>query len=266
MFIISIIICDKLFKFFAKVLDSYILSDDYEHNQDQDSKNYLLEQFSCFRTIATGQCESNMVIVSTSLGKIKGRFARTKGGKIIYSFKGLPYAEPPIGPLRFAAPKPVKPWSDSVIFSGKKDSSMSLQVPVLAPESKFILGSEDCLYLNVFTPQLPGDNGIGSTYPVIVWIHGGAFCVGSNDSQLYGPDYLLDYGVVLVTINYRYESQNYLICKYPFWIMHPTILIVGSIIEEKKIIFLNDKYIYYIQAIGNNTQNYCNNNNGQKTH
>ena len=67
-----------------------------------------------------------------------------------------------------------------------------------------ILGSEDCLYLNVFTPQLPGDNGVGSTYPVIVWIHGGAFCVGSNDSQMYGPDYLLDYGVVLVTINYRY--------------------------------------------------------------
>ena len=51
-----------------------------------------------------------------------------------------------------------------------------------------------------FTPQLPG---VSPIYPVIVWVHGGAFCVGSNDSRIYGPDYLLDYGVVLVTINYR---------------------------------------------------------------
>ena len=71
-----------------------------------------------------------------------------------------------------------------------------------SPESKFALGQEDCLYLNVFTPQLPGA-GISPIYPVIVWVHGGAFCVGSNDSRIYGPEYLLDYGVVLVTINYR---------------------------------------------------------------
>ena len=168
-----------------------------------------------------------MAIVLTSLGKIKGRITQTKQEKPIYSFRGIPYAEPPVGNLRFAAPQPIKPWNKILNLSGKRESPISLQVPVMvrnisddieyklgpskvmfsspffqSPESKFALGQEDCLYLNVFTPMLPGA-GVSPIYPVIVWIHGGAFCVGSNDSRIYGPDYLLDYGVVLVTINYR---------------------------------------------------------------
>lgn len=58
------------------------------------------------------------------------------------------------------------------------------------------------MYLNVYTPYLPGA-GVDLLLPVIVWFHGGAFCVGSNESKLYGPDLLLDHGVVLVTVNYR---------------------------------------------------------------
>ena len=83
---------------------------------------------------------------------------------------------------------------------------LSLQVPILAPESKFALGQEDCLYLNIFTPKIPIETPgiLSSTFPVIVFIHGGAFCVGSNDSRMYGPEYLLDHGdIVFITINYR---------------------------------------------------------------
>ena len=88
-------------------------------------------------------------------------------------------------------------------LTGKKESPTCMQVNVISPESKFVLGQEDCLYLNVFTPHLPS-SGLGhDLLPVIVFIHGGAFCVGSNESRIYGPDTFLDQSVVLVTINYR---------------------------------------------------------------
>ena len=87
-------------------------------------------------------------------------------------------------------------------LTGKKESPTCMQVNVISPESKFVLGQEDCLYLNVFTPHLPS-SGLGHDLPVIVFIHGGAFCVGSNESRIYGPDIFLDESVVLVTINYR---------------------------------------------------------------
>ena len=90
-------------------------------------------------------------------------------------------------------------------LTGKKESPTCMQVNVISPESKFVLGQEDCLYLNVFTPHLPSLSHVflGDDLPVIVFIHGGAFCVGSNESRIYGPDIFLDQSVVLVTINYR---------------------------------------------------------------
>ena len=143
-----------------------------------------------------------MVLAVTSLGKVKGRLTRSKAGKAIYSFKGIPYAQPPVGDLRFAKPQPVKPWNRTLDLSGKREAPSCMQVNLIAPESKFLLGQEDCLYLNIYTPHLPG-GGVGLNLPVIFWIHGGAFCLGDNDSRMYGPDLILDYNVVLVTINYR---------------------------------------------------------------
>jgi len=150
-----------------------------------------------------------MALVVTNYGKVKGRQCRSKQGKTIYSFKGIPYAQPPIGHLRFERPKQVKPWRKTLDLTGKKESPTCLQVNVISPESKFLIGEEDCLYLNVFTPHLP-ENGVGLDIPVIVFIHGGAFCVGSNESRLYGPDYFLDHSVVLVTINYRLGPLGFL--------------------------------------------------------
>lgn len=72
-----------------------------------------------------------MAIVLTSLGKIKGRITQTKQEKPIFSFRGIPYAEPPVGNLRFAAPQPVKPWNKILNLSGKRESPISLQVPVM---------------------------------------------------------------------------------------------------------------------------------------
>lgn len=140
-------------------------------------------------------------IVLTSLGKIKGRQTRSKNGKQVFAFKAIPYGQPPVGELRFEKPQPAMPWQRT-LDAAKKESPACLQVNVMSPESRFFIGQEDCLYLNVFTPLIPG-GGMSVLLPVIVWIHGGAFCVGSNDSKLYGPELILDHGVVLVSINYR---------------------------------------------------------------
>lgn len=84
-----------------------------------------------------------MALVLTSLGKVKGRSVRTKGGKIISSFRAIPYAQPPIGGLRFARPQPVHPWIRTLDGS-RNESPSCLQVNVLSPESKLYLGIYLC--------------------------------------------------------------------------------------------------------------------------
>ena len=153
-----------------------------------------------------------MALVETSLGKIKGASRRSKLGKTFFSFKGIPYAQPPIGDLRFAKPVPIAAWTNVLDLSRNKESPACWQVNPLFPESdsRFLMkGQEDCLYLNVYTHKLPDDDNVLSL-PVIFWIHGGAFTVECNDSRMYGPDLLLEHDVVLVTINYRLGPLGFL--------------------------------------------------------
>ena len=89
-----------------------------------------------------------------------------------------------------------------------------IQRNVILPERDFLIfGKEDCLYLNVFTPQLQSDDG-DDPIPVIVWFHGGAFSIGDNNSAIYGPGTLFDgapgRGVVLVTVQYRLGPFGFL--------------------------------------------------------
>lgn len=129
--------------------------------------------------------------------------ARTRCGQVqgfekngLLNFRGIPYAAPPVGPLRFRAPEPLIPWE------GVRDATQygpnSLQAPLegdLFPPPPPRPMDEDCLYLNVTTPALTG------SMPVMVWIHGGGFTIGS------GADFsardLATRGVVVVSINYR---------------------------------------------------------------
>ncbi|XP_026760793.1 carboxylic ester hydrolase-like [Galleria mellonella] len=147
-------------------------------------------------------------IVSTQLGTLRGRklVARTTSQTSYYSFKGIRYAQPPRGPLRFRPPVPLEPWS------GVRDA---LEEGAVCPH-RFMLfdtykGDEDCLFLNVYTPALPDKlTGYNPKLAVMVWIHGGAFAVGSGNAFLYGPDHLVGAGVVLVTLNYRLGALGFL--------------------------------------------------------
>jgi carboxylesterase type B len=135
-------------------------------------------------------------IATIRQGQLKGVTGTDLNGERYYKFLGIPYAKPPVGPLRFKAPQPAESWI--CIQDATKEGN-----PCLAPDPltmKF-LGSEDCLYLNVFTRELPRD-GLSSK-PVMVFIHGGGFTVGSGSEQMLGSKNLMAEDVVLVTINYR---------------------------------------------------------------
>ena len=149
-------------------------------------------------------------VVETSAGWIKGRRTKTDLGRKIFSFTGIPYAKPPIGPLRFRRSSPCDPWYGCLDTTGV--SEPCIQPNMFFPTSRFRMGSEDCLYLNVYTPTLSqaGQGENENLKPVLIFIHGGAFAVGSNDSRLYGPEILLDQDLVLVCMNYRLGTLGFL--------------------------------------------------------
>ncbi|XP_063989887.1 esterase B1-like isoform X2 [Diachasmimorpha longicaudata] len=139
--------------------------------------------------------------VEIDTGKLKGSKETSVSGREYVAFKGIPYAEPPVGELRFEDPRPPLKWTGVREATNFGDNCAHID-----PIIRGITGSDDCLYLNVYTtsihPQIPK--------AVMVWIHGGAFVLGSGDDTLYGPDYLIDKDIVLVTINYRVGILGFL--------------------------------------------------------
>ncbi|XP_062395041.1 putative inactive carboxylesterase 4 isoform X2 [Sardina pilchardus] len=145
-------------------------------------------------------------LIHTKLGALRGEYLRVRGKTIVvHSYLGVPFANPPVGPLRLAPPQPVQGWEGvrdatkqppmclqdrqlSVIAT--KELSMAFEIPEV---------SEDCLYLNIYTPAKPAED---AKLPVMVWIHGGALVMGS--ASFYDGSALAAYqNVVVVLIQYR---------------------------------------------------------------
>ncbi|KAI4468852.1 carboxylesterase [Holotrichia oblita] len=143
------------------------------------------------------------VIVQIEEGALKGTTRTDINGRTIYSFLGIPYAKPPVGELRFKAPQPPEKWIGVRNATANGNGCYSRNM------LNMITGSEDCLFLNVFTPELPAEN-TNSLKPVMLWIHGGGYTSGSSDIKVYGPDFLLTEDIVLVTINYRLGVLGFL--------------------------------------------------------
>ncbi|MGW0751547.1 carboxylesterase/lipase family protein [Streptomyces sp. NPDC002587] len=118
------------------------------------------------------------------------------------TFDGIPYAAPPTGPLRWQAPVPAATWRG--VRDATRPAQRCVQMP--APAAGAVLGSEDCLYLNVTTPA--PKPAAGRKRPVLVWMHGGAFLGGSGSD--YGAGQLAVRGdTVVVTVNYRLGIFGY---------------------------------------------------------
>ncbi|MEW6354773.1 MAG: carboxylesterase/lipase family protein [Planctomycetota bacterium] len=118
-------------------------------------------------------------------------------------YRGIPFAAPPVGDLRWKPPQPVVPW-EGVRECIQYGPSCPQPTPLMGPPP--VKSSEDCLYLNVWTPANRGDRKL----PVMVWIHGGGFTTGSGSGPWYEGSALARQGVVVVTINYRLGPFGYL--------------------------------------------------------
>ncbi|CAK1540430.1 unnamed protein product [Leptosia nina] len=138
--------------------------------------------------------EDTMAVVTVEQGMVEGVFCNIDETNY-YAFKGIPYAKPPIGKLRFKAPEPPEPWEG--IHNASEHGPVCPQYNDRL--NKIEPGSEDCLYLNVYTRKLKTN----SPCPVLVWIHGGGFYTGSGNSDYFGPEFFMEHDVVLVTMNYR---------------------------------------------------------------
>ncbi len=141
--------------------------------------------------------------VSIHQGKLEGD---DQGG--LFVFKGVPFAAPPVGARRWLAPEKPESWTG--LRDARRFGAVSHQNQVMlsALSAMVVDGeqSEDCLYLNVWTPALDGKRR-----PVMVWVHGGAFTIGSGSQPLYDSSVLARRGdVVVVTINYRLGPLGFL--------------------------------------------------------
>lgn len=132
-------------------------------------------------------------------GVIVGNSVSNKKGLVYYEYRGIPYAKPPIGRLRFKPPVPAENVKGT--FKATKDGPRCYQ----DDNKGNLIGSEDCLYLNIFTKTLPPKS---SSLPVMVWIHGGGFVQGSGSDT--SPEKLVGEGVIVVTLNYRLGGLGFL--------------------------------------------------------
>ena len=131
-------------------------------------------------------------VAATANGAVRGLASGA-----VDEFLGIPYAAPPVGALRWQPPQPAASWP------GVRDATkFAPHCPQLASPFGQASTSEDCLFLNVFTPRA------GAHHPVMVWIHGGALVTGESDD--YAPAGLVADGVTVVTINYRLGALGFL--------------------------------------------------------
>lgn len=152
-----------------------------------------------FAPCAFGQAKTD--VVQTTAGKVTG--LKTTDGKIAV-YKGIPFATPPVGDLRWKVPQPVAPWTGVKActafgpspMQGKPVPFSMWSLEFLIPEAPI---SEDCLYVNVWT----GAKKATDKLPVLVWIYGGGFSSGGSGVPIYDGEAMARKGIVFVSINYR---------------------------------------------------------------
>lgn len=132
-------------------------------------------------------------------GTIAGNF--TDG---LSEFKGIPFAAPPVGSLRWKAPQPLTPWHG--VRQTTAFASACMQNAGATSQAPATPNSEDCLYLNVWTPAKTSHEKL----PVIAWIYGGGFAGGSTSAPLYDGTHFAQKGVVFVSISYRVNAFGFL--------------------------------------------------------
>uniref|UniRef100_A0A8C8W1V1 Carboxylic ester hydrolase n=1 Tax=Peromyscus maniculatus bairdii TaxID=230844 RepID=A0A8C8W1V1_PERMB len=163
-------------------------------------------------SLFTGQ-DSSRPVRNTHTGQVQGSLVHLEDiNMAVHTFLGIPFAKPPVGPLRFAPPEPPEPWSG--VRDGTSYPAVCLQNITLmnsVTETLFkstpplLSMSEDCLYLNIYSPAHASE---GSNLPVMVWIHGGGLVLGMA-SVYDGSKLAAIEDIVVVTIQYRLGILGY---------------------------------------------------------
>lgn len=160
-------------------------------------KIFYLTALCCFATLSSMAQGNNAFAVQTTVqnGIIEGNYD-TKTG--IQTYFGVPFAKPPVGNLRWKAPQPVENWKG--VKQTKKFSARPMQTVVFGDMNSRSDGvSEDCLYLNVWTPAKRNTKGL----PVLVYFYGGGFVAGDASEPRYDGEAMAKKGIVVVTANHR---------------------------------------------------------------
>lgn len=140
------------------------------------------------------------VVLKTEKGNVRGKRMDGDFGQYYYSFRGIRYAQAPTGKLRFKDPVDVEPFAEE--YDATDDGMNCPQYMVGAGE---VMGDEDCLNLNVYTPKVDKKKRA-----VMVYIHGGAFITGGGSSNTFGPGYIIENDVVVVAMNYRLGALGFM--------------------------------------------------------
>ena len=148
--------------------------------------------------------------VQTANGLVSGMPGSAPGVTV---FRGIPFAAPPVGPLRWRDPQPAanwtgvrdgSKWGDACVQPSAKTRTLGVNLAIDLPDSPKM--SEDCLNLNVFTPATKG----GQKLPVMFWVYGGAYNEGGGNMPISDGNALAKKGVIVVTFNYRVGALGFL--------------------------------------------------------
>src|SRR5579862_726477 len=163
-----------------------------------------------FRTLAfawaallsvTGLSAQTSKPVRTQSGLVRGKM---EDG--VATYKGIPFAAPPLGDLRWRAPQPAVAWTG--VRNADKFAPACIQVPIVNKDlgMESVTTNEDCLYLNVWTPAKSANEKLA----VMVWIYGGGFTIGGTSVSLYDGMNLAKKGVILVSVAYRLGAFGFM--------------------------------------------------------
>jgi para-nitrobenzyl esterase len=154
----------------------------------------LVFSFSCMAQLKIGKDKKTAPQIKLGQGVVEG-VLESSG---IVSFKGIPYAQPPVGELRWREPQPPQPWQG--VLKADKFRNKPMQKPIFSDMNfRSATMSEDCLYLNIWTPaKKPSAN-----LPVLVYFHGGGYIAGDGSEYRYDGESMAKMGIVTITVNYR---------------------------------------------------------------
>lgn len=155
----------------------------------------VLLSLTAYTSILMGQTKSGNIALQV---KIKDGILEGVNSSGIKIFKGVPFAQPPVGDLRWREPQPVKPWNG--IKKADHFGPRAMQLPLFSDMNFRSDGvSEDCLYLNVWTPAKKADDKL----PVLVYFYGGGLVAGDGSEYRYDGESMARRGIITVTVNYR---------------------------------------------------------------